>query len=145
MYPKDAAGIANRVDRSSLIWVCTVCPNLSVRKLRIIKVALRAFGSGGLENLKHILGSSERKTCTRIINYAYGYPLWHRAEIGLDIKVYDIDRIPHLFAVRLCKRHTVMILRFRTDRSGQTVQTLIRLLGWLQQIFGCRSFMIFTV
>ena len=54
MHPKDAAGIANSVDpdqtapqeqsdlglKSSLIWVCTVCPSLSVRKLRIITVLL---------------------------------------------------------------------------------------------------------
>ena len=35
MHPKDAEGIASR---SSLIWVCTVCPNPSVRKLRNITV-----------------------------------------------------------------------------------------------------------
>ena len=45
MHPKDADGIANSVDpdqtaRSSLIWVCTVCPDLSVRKLSIITVSL---------------------------------------------------------------------------------------------------------
>ena len=45
MHPKDAAGIANSVDLdqtawSSLIWVCTVCPDLSVIKLRIITVLL---------------------------------------------------------------------------------------------------------
>ena len=37
MCPKDVDKIANSVDpdqRSSLIWVCTVCPLLSVRKLR---------------------------------------------------------------------------------------------------------------
>ena len=58
MHPKDAEGIANSVDpdqtaplgavwsgsgsdcssRSSLIWVCTVCRDLSVRKLRKITV-----------------------------------------------------------------------------------------------------------
>ena len=44
MSPNDADGMANSVDpdqtapRSSLIWVCTVCPGLSVRKLRIITV-----------------------------------------------------------------------------------------------------------
>ena len=44
MHPKDAEGIANSVDpdqtapRSSLILVCTVCPDLSVRKLRNITV-----------------------------------------------------------------------------------------------------------
>ena len=41
MRPKDAEGIAKSVDPdqtvpSSMIWVCTVCPGLSVRKLRII-------------------------------------------------------------------------------------------------------------
>ena len=43
MHPKDAAGTANSVDpdqRSSLIWVCTVCPDLSVRKLRNITVTI---------------------------------------------------------------------------------------------------------
>ena len=36
--PNDADGMANSVDpdRSSLIWVCTVCPGISVQKLRII-------------------------------------------------------------------------------------------------------------
>ena len=34
----NAPGIANSVDL--LIWVCTVCPDLSVRKLRIITVVL---------------------------------------------------------------------------------------------------------
>ena len=44
MHPKDAEGIANSVDPDqtapSLIWVCTVCPDLSVRKLRKIMVFL---------------------------------------------------------------------------------------------------------
>ena len=41
-----ANGIVNSEDpdqtapRSSLIWVCTVCPDLSVRKLRVITVSL---------------------------------------------------------------------------------------------------------
>ena len=41
MHPKDAEGIANSVDpdqTAPLIWVCTVCPGLSVRKLRKITV-----------------------------------------------------------------------------------------------------------
>ena len=44
MSQKDADGMANSADpdqtapRSSLIWVCTICPGLSVRKLRIITV-----------------------------------------------------------------------------------------------------------
>ena len=54
MSPNNADGMANTVDpdqtaplgavcssRSSLIWVCTVCPGLSVRKLRIITVHSR--------------------------------------------------------------------------------------------------------
>ena len=44
MHPKDAAGIANSIDpdQSSLIWVCTVCPDLPVRKLRIITVITKS-------------------------------------------------------------------------------------------------------
>ena len=43
MYPKDAEGIANSVDPDQtaplgLILVCTVRPDLSVRKHRIIRV-----------------------------------------------------------------------------------------------------------
>ena len=43
MSPNNADGMANSVDpdqRSSLIWVCTVYPDLSVRKLRNITVHL---------------------------------------------------------------------------------------------------------
>ena len=36
--------------RSSLIWVCTVCPDLSVRKLRIILVKRRSVFSSGIHN-----------------------------------------------------------------------------------------------
>ena len=36
-HQKDVNGIANSEDPVK-IWVCTVCPELSVRKLRIIKV-----------------------------------------------------------------------------------------------------------
>ena len=39
MRPNNADGMPNSVDpEQSLIWVCTVCPGLSVRKLRIITV-----------------------------------------------------------------------------------------------------------
>ena len=46
MSPNDADGMATSADpdqtapsfRSSLIWVCIVCPGISVRKLRIITV-----------------------------------------------------------------------------------------------------------
>ena len=49
MSPNDAGGMANSVDpdqtapRSSLIWVCTVCPAISVRKLGIIMVSTKWF------------------------------------------------------------------------------------------------------
>ena len=46
MRPKDPAGIANSVDPDqtarTLIWVCTVCPDLSVQKLRNITVRMNA-------------------------------------------------------------------------------------------------------
>ena len=51
IYQKDANGKANSEDpdqttpRSSLNWVCTVCPDLSVRKLRIITVESVFFTS----------------------------------------------------------------------------------------------------
>ena len=42
MSPNNADGMANSVDpdqtAQSVIWVCTVCPDLSVRKLRNITV-----------------------------------------------------------------------------------------------------------
>ena len=41
MSPNDADGMANSVDTDQsapLIWVCTVCPGISVRKLRITTV-----------------------------------------------------------------------------------------------------------
>ena len=44
MSPNDADGMANSVDPDQtaprLIWICTVCPGISVRKLRIITVSL---------------------------------------------------------------------------------------------------------
>ena len=50
MQPKDAEGFTNSVDpdqtaRSSLIWVYTVCPDLSVRKLRIFTVSQEDLAS----------------------------------------------------------------------------------------------------
>ena len=66
MLLKDADGMANSVDsdqtapRSSLIWVCTVCPGLSVRKLRIITV---------LENVAVLLNSNVRQYFSSSINY----------------------------------------------------------------------------
>ena len=40
MHPKDADSIANSEDsdQRSLIWVCTICPDQSVLKLRVITV-----------------------------------------------------------------------------------------------------------
>ena len=41
MHPNDADGMANSVDpdQTAPLGVCTVCPDLSVRKLRIITVS----------------------------------------------------------------------------------------------------------
>ena len=42
MNQNDADGLANSVDpdqTAPLIWVCTVCPGVSVRKLKIITVS----------------------------------------------------------------------------------------------------------
>ena len=48
MHPKDAKGIANSVDPdqtgSSLIWVCTVCPDL-----RLVRTACKALARGADE------------------------------------------------------------------------------------------------
>ena len=45
MSPNGTDGMANSVDPDqtarSLIWVCTVCPDISVRKLRIIMVTCK--------------------------------------------------------------------------------------------------------
>ena len=49
MHPKDADGIANSADpdqTAPLILVSTVCPNLSVRKLRSIAVDYAAIFGG---------------------------------------------------------------------------------------------------
>ena len=45
MSPNDADGMAYSVDpdQTAPIWVCTVCPGLSVRKLRIIRVVSNCF------------------------------------------------------------------------------------------------------
>ena len=45
MHPKNAAGIANSVDtdQTAPLWVCDVCLDLSVWKLRIITVYLEEF------------------------------------------------------------------------------------------------------
>ena len=45
MSPNDAEGMANSVDpdQTALIWVCTVCPDLSVQKLRNITVFCEYF------------------------------------------------------------------------------------------------------
>ena len=55
IHPKDAEGIANSVDPDqSLIWVCTVCPDLSVRKLRKITVVLEIMYANVHVDLKHV-------------------------------------------------------------------------------------------
>ena len=57
MHPKDADGIAKSVDpdqisRSSLIWVCIVCPDLSARKLFYGTLVGSIYGKTTLCKLK---------------------------------------------------------------------------------------------
>ena len=48
MHPKDREGIANSVDPDqSLIWIYTVCQDMSVRKLRIITVPAEIYKQEG--------------------------------------------------------------------------------------------------
>ena len=55
MSLNDADGMANSVD-PDLIWVCTICPGISVRKLRIITVYITIWihGTFGLMFYKRI-------------------------------------------------------------------------------------------
>ena len=67
MSPNDADGMANSVDSDqtaprSLIWVSTVCPGISVRKLRIITVksiTVCSSKSRFLFALKHVLRTNQ--------------------------------------------------------------------------------------
>ena len=46
MHPKDADRMTNGADPDqTLIWVCTVCPDLSVRKIKNITVCFVETGS----------------------------------------------------------------------------------------------------
>ena len=55
MSPNDADVMANSVDPDrALIWVCTVCPGISVRKRRIITV----FASVNIGLARHNVQSS---------------------------------------------------------------------------------------
>ena len=58
MCPNDAEGVASSVDpdQSSLIWVYTVCLDMSVRKLRIIMV----LRERGLQHLKQMCFKLEK-------------------------------------------------------------------------------------
>ena len=73
MCPKDAGGMANSVDldqtaMSNLIRVYTVCPDLSVRKLRIITVRLKpalapalAFNGNNIKSYTNMEETRPRK------------------------------------------------------------------------------------
>ena len=51
MSPNDADGKANSVDPDqTVIWVCTICPGISIRKLRIITVRTKESVSWMLWN-----------------------------------------------------------------------------------------------
>ena len=63
MSPNDADGMANSVDpdqTAPLIWVCTVCPGISVRKLRIITVCVMLFEIFQMCMCSHPLGQNLR-------------------------------------------------------------------------------------
>ena len=61
MHPKDADGMANRVDpnRSSMIWVCAVCFGLSAPIVRISMV-LGLFAIKSYKHLIYYLASKSR-------------------------------------------------------------------------------------
>ena len=72
------------------------------------------------------------------------YVLQNKNSSTLSIPTVSIDSLVQTFALPLKsgeKRTTVMILSFRTDRSGETVQTRIRLL--LEVYTVCHSVCIF--
>ena len=45
MCPKDADGMTNSVDpaQTALNWIYTVCPDLSIKKIRIIALTMRIY------------------------------------------------------------------------------------------------------
>ena len=45
LSPNDADRMANSVDPDQTLWVCTICPGISVRKLRIITVLWFSYHS----------------------------------------------------------------------------------------------------
>ena len=98
MHPKNAAGIANSVDadqtaplgafsRSSLIWVCTVCPDLSVRKLITTVIPMRIFSAFRCKLLginRHIWPDSNLSKilrCSRVSNSIVYGQIWPQSEL----------------------------------------------------------------
>ena len=98
MHPKNAAGIANSVDpdqsaplgassRSSLIWVCTVCPDLSVRKLIITVMPMRFFSAFRCKLLginRYIWPNSNLSKilrCSRVSNSIVYGQIWSQSEL----------------------------------------------------------------
>ena len=64
MSPNDADRMANSVDphqTAPLIWVCTVCPGISVRKLRIVTVLWMSFFSSILTQADTEIGKKKSK------------------------------------------------------------------------------------
>ena len=85
MSPNDAEGIANSVDpdQSSLIWGCTVCPGISVRKLKINTVVsnipgnmetacFQLKGSGDMKSIKVIKGLLQITKCHNVHYHILG-------------------------------------------------------------------------
>ena len=96
MSTNDADGMANSVDpyqtRSSLIWVCTICPDISVRKLRIITVKdiFRLF--------------LHKNICC---GCSLELPRWGDCNDCLDEAIGDCNEYPqHMFLAHLSRRLT---------------------------------------
>ena len=97
--------------RCSLIWVYTVCLDLSVQKLRII-----------MAGLWFIVTSERLEVNIRTKPVNAGLQGQHHSCLFLFFCKFCGNRSA---TIHIC---TAMILSFWTDRSWQTVQTQIRLL-----------------
>ena len=110
MHPKDAQEIANCVDPDqtapSLIWVCTVCPDLTVRKLRKIMV----YRCGKL-----------RKTFSKF--YRRHYELVSKFNVGLKTLLHQSLSEPEFYGDLVYKFKKIV---GRADFSDQFRKIIVR-------------------
>ena len=137
MHPKDAEGIANSVDpdqtapsRSSLIWVCTVCPDPPVRKLRKITVIIVKFEKSGFttETVKWV--KKMQMECIKICrwNDKQSRPWSDRSSVWSGSTLVaqtclseNLGSLWYLHVHKFWKKwknNTVKLLNVRTPRSG---------------------------